>query len=138
MTEPSAREFRPVDDPDERTGEERSTIPEAIEAASGAEASISGTFSPRVRASSISCCARACSASAESKWSTSDRYRCSSRIDVALMVGESSMVCFCFLFFLCTKGDGWVGGGRLASGRACTGGAAGMRGCADAREESDV
>ena len=45
VTEPHT-EFRSVDDPEDRTGEERSTIPEAIEAASGAEAAISGTFRP--------------------------------------------------------------------------------------------
>lgn len=95
VTEPSAREFRSVDEPDERSGEEeRSTIPEAIEAASGAEASISGTFRPRVCASSKSCCARACSASAESRWRTSVRYCCSSRTGARPGVGGSSMTLY--------------------------------------------
>ena len=61
-------------------------MPDAMEAASGADTSISGTLRPSCRASSVSCCARACSASAESRWRTSDRYLASSRADGDVMV----------------------------------------------------
>lgn len=65
VTDPSQTELRSVEEPEDMTGEERSTIPEAIEAASGAETSMSGTLRPSCCASSESRCARACSASAE-------------------------------------------------------------------------
>lgn len=81
VMDPSQTEFRSVEDPEDSTGEERSTIPESIEAANGAEASISGTFRPNCRASSESCCARACSASDESSCRTSVRYLSSSRTE---------------------------------------------------------
>lgn len=78
VTDPPQVEFRSVEEPDEITGGERSTMPEAIEAASGAETSMSGMRNPNSCASVESCCARACSASAEERRSTSDRYLSSS------------------------------------------------------------
>lgn len=92
VMDPSQMEFRSVEEPDETTGEERSTIPEAIEAASGAETSMSGTLKPRYRASSESCCARACSASAEERSRTSDRYLSSSRMGSPGVV-DSILLC---------------------------------------------
>src|SRR4051812_4495728 len=72
--------MRSVEEPDERRGEESSSKPDAIEADSGAVASISGIFTPSCRASSASCCARACSASGDERLSTSRRYWASSKI----------------------------------------------------------
>ena len=77
--EPSPMEFRSVEELDDRTGEDKSTTPEAIDAASGAAASISGKFKPNWRASSESRCARASSASTEAIWRTSHLYLPSSR-----------------------------------------------------------
>lgn len=105
VTDPSRTEFRSVEELEDSTGDERSIIPEAIETASGAEASISCTLIPNCRASSQSCCARACSASDEFSWRTSVRYLSSSRTEPD--VESISMY-------------RWLG--RLASGRAWIGG----------------
>lgn len=67
VTDPPQIEFRSVEEPDEITGDDRSTTPEAIDAASGAETSMSGMRRPSSCASLESCCARACSASAEER-----------------------------------------------------------------------
>lgn len=83
VTEPHV-EFRFVDDPEDRTGEELPSIPEAIEAASGADASISGIFSPSCRASSASCWACASLDSSEGRRRTSRQYWASSKMGPAL------------------------------------------------------
>lgn len=100
VTVPPQIEFRSVEEPDETIGEDRSTTPEAIEAARGAETSMSGIRKPSSCASLESCCARACSASAERR-STSARYRSSSRMGSpgGLGVGGS-------IVMLCTDGYG--------------------------------
>lgn len=91
VTEPSQVEFLFVvwDEPEDTAGEERSTIPLARDAASGAEAFISGIFRPSERAWEERCCARACSAVAVT-CSTSSRYLSSSRTEPRACTGAGA------------------------------------------------